>query len=376
MMKINKILFVRKYIIVLCMIALLTACTKEEKIEEKVESQKIVFAVLPKQKFENQSRVFSASASSNNQIKLSFKVQGNITNLKLNVGDEVKKGVLLAKLDSEPYELRVSQARYSLSEANASLQNAKSSYERTKKLYINQNASVSDIDNSKASYNAASAKVQNITKELEYLKLQLSYTKLYAPQDGYISLKYVQENENISSGTPIVLISDKVVDEVRVQVPESYINKIHENDSAEVIFDSLDKNKIFKAKITEVSKFASKNNKTYHVVVKLQNSSSQIRSGMSANVFFKSSDKLENKILYVPSNSVLNEKDTYFVYILKEKENSYIVQKQNVKIGALRKKGYEILSGLENDALVLKAGMSEVYENMEVQIGNLKDIGK
>ncbi|MDC0932313.1 efflux RND transporter periplasmic adaptor subunit [Arcobacteraceae bacterium] len=376
MMKINKILFVRKYIIVLCMIALLTACTKEEKIEEKVESQKIVFAVVPKQKFENQSRVFSASASSNNQIKLSFKVQGNITNLKLNVGDEVKKGALLAKLDSEPYELRVSQARYSLSEANASLQNAKSSYERTKKLYINQNASVSDIDNSKASYNAASAKVQNITKELEYLKLQLSYTKLYAPQDGYISLKYVQENENISSGTPIVLISDKVVDEVKVQVPESYINKIHENDSAEVIFDSLDKNKIFKAKITEVSKFASKNNKTYHVVVKLQNSSSQIRSGMSANVFFKSLDKLENKILYVPSNSVLNEKDTYFVYILKEKENSYIVQKQNVKIGALRKKGYEILSGLENDALVLKAGMSEVYENMEVQIGNLKDIGK
>lgn len=365
----------RKYILVLCIAVLFIACTKEEKKIEKKEEPKIVFAVLPKQKIENQSRVFNASASSNHQIKLSFKVQGNINSLKLHVGDEVKKGTLLAKLDSKPYELKVSQVKYALSEARASLLNTKNNYERTKKLYINQNASASDIDNSKASYNAANAKVQNIKKELEYTKLQLSYTKLYSPQDAYISLKYVQENENVSIGTPIVLISDKVVDEVKVQVPESFINKINEGESVDVIFDSLDENRIFKAKISEVSKFASKDSKTYRVVAKLLDSSTKIRSGMSSNVFFKSLKDIENKILYVPSNSVLNEKNGYFVYVLKKQKKFYIVQKQNVEIGALRKKGYEILSGLENDTLVLKAGMSEVYENMIVQIGNLKDLG-
>ncbi len=156
-----------------------------------------------------------------------------------------------------------------------------------KKLYVNQNASASDIDNAKASYNAANAKVQNIKKELEYAKLQLSYTKLYAPQDGYISLKYVQENENITIGTPIVLLSDKVVDEVKVQVPESFINKIKKGDSVKVTFNSLDKQRSFSAKISEISKFASRDTKTYQVVVKLKDSSNLIRSGgMSANVFF------------------------------------------------------------------------------------------
>lgn len=368
-----------KYILVLCVTILFTGCIKDEKNDSKSvkteESLKTVFAVLPKLKDENQNRVFNATASSNHQIKLSFKVQGNITYFKYKIGDEVKKGSLIAKLDSKPYELKVSQANYALSEAKASAQNAKSNYERTKKLYVNQNASASDIDNAKASSNAANAKVQNIRKELEYAKLQLSYTKLYAPQNGYVSLKYVQENENISVGAPIILLSDKVVDEVKVQVPESYINKLNKDDSVKVVFESLDRNRAYSAKISEISKFASNDTKTYKVVVKLSDSSKEIRSGMSANVFFKNLEEVQNNILFVPSNSVLNDKSGYFVYVLEKSENNYIVKKQKVEVGELRKKGYEISYGLNSNTYVLKAGMSEVYENMKVQIANLKDLG-
>lgn len=370
----------RKYILVLCLAVLFIGCTKEENAKNKKtevkESIKTVFAVFPKLKDENKNRIFNAIASSNHQIKLSFKVQGNITNFKYQLGDEVKKGDLIAKLDAQPYELKVSQVNYALSEAKASAQNAKSNYERTKKLYINQNASASDIDNTKASYIAVSAKVQNIKKELEYAKLQLSYTKLYAPQDGYISLKYVQENENIAIGTPVVLLSDKIVDEVKVQVPESFINKIRKNDKVKVIFESLDRDKAYSAKITEISKFSSQNTKTYQVVAKLNESSKLIRSGMSANIFFKTIENLDNNILFVPSNSVLNDNSGNFVYVLKKEGQNYLVKKQHVAIGKLRKKGYEVLSGLTQNDLVLKAGMSEVYIDMKVKIANFEDLGK
>jgi RND family efflux transporter MFP subunit len=366
--------------LILCLTVLFSACNQKEEKEaasiKQKESIKIVFAVLPKLKDENQNRVFNAIASSEQQIKLSFKVQGNIQYFKYKIGDEVKKGDLIAKLDSKPYELKVSQVQYALSEAKASSVNAKSNYERTKKLYINQNASASDIDNAKASYNATKAKVQNINKELEYVSLQLSYTKLYAPQAGFISLKYVQENENINTGTPVVLLSDKVVDEVKVQVPESYINKIKKNEAVKVIFESIDRNKTYNAKISEISKFASNDTQTYKVVVKLNHSSKEVRSGMSANVYFQNMDEVTSNILFVPSNSVLNDKSGYFVYILEKEDPTYIVRKQNVKVGNLRKKGYEILSGLKQNDYVLKAGMSEVYENMKVQINNLKDLGK
>jgi len=366
----------KKYLFILTIAVLFTACSKEEeKKQPKLESIKSVFAVKVKLKNEEQNRVFNALASSNHQTKLSFKVQGNINYFKYQLGDEVKKGKLIAKLDSKPYELRVSQTKYALSEARASMQNAKSAYERTKKLYINQNASVSDIDNARATYNASSAKVQNVKKELEYARLQLSYTKLYAPMNGYISGKYVQENENVNVGTPIVLLSDKVVDEVKVQVPESYINKLKQKDSVKVVFDSLEKNRVFTGKISEISKFASSNSKTYQVTIKLNNSSGLIKSGMSADVYFKDINTKASSIYCVPSNSVLNDNLGYFVYVLQKMDNHYLIKRKNVEVGELTSDGYEITKGLALSDLVLKAGMSEVYENMKVEVTNLKDLG-
>ncbi len=65
---------------------------RKKKIETNDEqSLKIVFVALPKLKDKTQNRVFNAIASSNNQINLSFKVQGNINYFKYQLGDEVKK---------------------------------------------------------------------------------------------------------------------------------------------------------------------------------------------------------------------------------------------------------------------------------------------
>jgi len=367
----------KNYLLILSTIVLLIACTTEKKEQEKKqEAIKSVFAVNVKAKNQNQNRVFNALASSNHQIKLSFKVQGNINYFKYQIGDEVKKAELIAKLDSKPYELKVSQVKYALSEGKAALQNSKSIYERTKRLYINQNASISDIDNARASFNASNAKVQNIKKELEFAKLQLSYTKLYAPMSGYISGKYVQENENVNTGTPIVLLSDKVVDEVKVQVPENYINKIKKDDLVKVKFDSLDSNRIFSARISEISKFTASNTKTYQVTVKIKNSSNLIKSGMSADVYFKDIHSKDNNSYIVPSNCVLNDNDGYFVYVLVKEKDLYKVKRKIVEVGELSNSGYEITKGLSLDDLVLKAGMSEVYEDMKVTVSNLKDLGK
>ena len=368
----KKIFKMSLFLLLTCLI--FTSCAKKDETKNKKEDiVKSVFVIKPISKNDNQNRIFNALAKSGTHLNLSFKVQGNLNFFKFQIGDEIKKGQLLAKLDSQPYELRVSQINYALSEAKAGLQNSKSIYERTKKLYINQNASVSDIDNSRASYNASNAKVKNVKKELEYAKLQLSYTKLYAPNSGYISAKYVEENENVAIGTPIVLISDKLVDEVQIQVPEIFINKIQKNNKVKVVFNSISL-KPFDAKISEISKYALKNEKTYLVVVKLQNTSKLIRSGMSADVYFNFEDKTNTQEYLIPSNSVLNDKKGYFVYLVKKENDKYFIKRKDVSISNLNKKGFEITSGLSINDLVLKAGMSEVFENMEVSIGNIKEL--
>ncbi|MAD41431.1 MAG: hypothetical protein CL623_03465 [Arcobacter sp.] len=366
--------YIKASLILLTLTLLFSSCEKKQEIVEKKDLVKSVYVTFPKINKDNEKRMFNAIASSNNQIKLSFKVQGNLNYFKLKNGDEVKKGDLLASLDSKPYELKVSQVRYAHTEAKAALQNAKNTYDRTKKLYINQNASVSDIDKARANYNASKAKVNNVSKELEYVKLQLSYTKLYAPISGYISSKFVSENENIAVGTPIVLISDKLVDEVTIHLPESYINKVKVGQEVKVTFTSID-NEIFEGNISEISKFISANSKTYLVIVKLKKSSAKIKSGMSADVSFLVLNDKKEEVFKVPSNSVLNDNKGYYVYILRKENNKYFIKRKNISIGKLFDDGFEVFSGLKKDDLVLKAGMSQVFENMEVVIGNKKELG-
>lgn len=368
----------RKYLVVSALlIFILTSCAKKEEVKnEENISLKSVFAIYPKQKEEDEQKIFNGISSSKHEIKLSFKVNGNIDKFNYSLGDEVKKGSLIAKLDSKPYELKVSQVEYILKEAKSGLENAKINYDRVKKLYINQNASSSDLDNSRAKYEALSSKIKNIKKELEYAKLQLSYTKLYSPIDGYISYKFAQENENTAQGRPIVLINDKNIDEVTIHIPQTFINNIKTNDKVKVLFDLPNVTEPIFAKITEISKSTGLKSKTYKVIAKLEKSSKLIKVGMSADVYFNFSKNTEKQTLLIPPNSVLNDKKGYFVYVLKEKDKNYIIKKQEVKVGKLKNFGYEIKEGLTLSDLVLKAGMSEVYENMNVELGNEKELRK
>lgn len=113
----------KKILISLIIASIFIGCTEKEKLDSKVDESKdtikIVFATLPRSKDENENRVFNAISSSNHQIKLSFKVQGNINYFKYKIGDEVKKDSLIAKIDSKPYELKVSQIEFGLKEAEA-----------------------------------------------------------------------------------------------------------------------------------------------------------------------------------------------------------------------------------------------------------------
>ena len=363
----------KKIYLFIAVLLTFSACENKETKKEQTSIVKTVFATKVKPANEDEKRVFAATATSNKKAKLSFKVKGNITHLNVKVGEFINKNQLVAKLDSNPYDIKLSQVKYALNQAKAQLQNHKNSYDRVKKLYVNQNASASDIDKAKAAYEASLANVENINKQLDYAKLQLSYTKLYAPISGYLSQKFLEENENIKAGTPIVFISDKIVDEVSVQIPQNIINKIKKNQSVKVVFNLLE-NKKFDAKVYEISKYSSSKSKTYQVKVKLAKPVDLIKAGMSAEVYFDFNSN-KNRVFYVPSRSVLKDNKGHFVYLLKKQSSNYSVKKQYVKVGELTSYGYEILTNLTKNSLVLKAGMSQVYEDLEVQIANKKELG-
>jgi len=348
-----------------------TGCFNDDKKDEKknIESNVIrpVVVIKPIQKNTARSRSFNGISKADKQIKLSFKVQGSIEEFDLNIGDFVKKGEVIARLDAKPYKIQEQQSSYALIEARANLKNAKSSYERIKKLYINQNASQSELDSAKANFSAIKAKVSNAKEQLSYSKLQSSYTVLRAPKNGFVASVYVQKDENVNVGTPLILLSDKDVLDVTTQVPENFINSISQGNEVEVSFDSL-KGETFKARVSEVAKIASEELKTFQVVVKLKEKDSRIKSGMASTIIFYSNAK-RSDILEVPSASVLNDNKGHFVYVaVPLKDNLATIKRKDIQVGKLTSTGYEVLEGLNIDDLVLRAGMSQVFENLIVKL--------
>jgi len=348
---------------------LFTGCFEDEKEKSQKETTVLrpVVVTKPFQKSASSSRSFNAISKADKQIKLSFKVNGSIEKFDLDIGDFVKKGDVIAKLDSKPYKIQEQQSSYALIEAKANLKNAKSSYERIKKLYINQNVSQSELDGAKANFSAIKAKVSNAQEQLSYSKLQSSYTELRAPRSGFVASVYVQKDENVNSGTPLILLSDKDVLTVTTQVPENVINSISKDDVVQLTFDSI-KGETFEAKVSDIAKIASEELKTFQVIVKLLQKDSRIKSGMASTIVFYSKTKNSN-ILEVPSESVLNDSKGYFVYVaVPLKDKLAKIQRKDIKVGKLTNSGYEVLEGLNRDDLVLRAGMSQVFENLTVKL--------
>ena len=87
-------------------------------------------------------RSFTGTAKSTQESRLSFKVSGTATSVPAQIGQQLRKGDLIAQLDSANFTLQVEQAQAALVEAQAGERNAQSNYERTKGLYANSNASL------------------------------------------------------------------------------------------------------------------------------------------------------------------------------------------------------------------------------------------
>ncbi|MDY6992453.1 MAG: efflux RND transporter periplasmic adaptor subunit, partial [Pseudomonadota bacterium] len=177
----------------------------------------------------------------------------------------------------------------------------------------------------------------------------------------------VEKNENIKAGQPIVVVNCGQRLEVEVAVPESLIIAIQTGQPTTVTFDALPKQS-FAATITEVGVASSQATTTFPVIVRLQDSTPEIRPGMTAEVSFQFAT--QDSTLVVPSAAVHEDRQGRFVFVVEPLENKElaIVHRRAVEVGALTENGLEILSGLQVGEQVVTAGISQLQEGLKVRL--------
>lgn len=208
------------------------------------------------------------------EVALSSEVSGEIIELPIKEGQQVKKGDLLVKINPDLIQAAVSQSqaglqnvRAQLSQAEANLKNAQLNYNRNKELFEKGVISKSEWDRSVNEYESAQANkqaayysVQSAAANLKQSRDNLQRTTIYAPMDGTISKLSVELGERVvgtaqMAGTEIVRVADLNNMEVEVDVNENDIVKVALQDSTIVEVDAYLKRE-FKGVVTEIANSA------------------------------------------------------------------------------------------------------------------------
>jgi HlyD family secretion protein len=290
------------------------------------------------------------------EVKISPDISGEVVELNVAEGDSVKRGQVLARIFADIYALQrdeaasrvnqsaasVENSKAALEALQASLDQAKQSYDRNKKLYDDKVISRSEFEgfettykSALANYNAAKqnikglqAGVQTAQTGLSSANKNLGRTTLVAPMNGVISSLTIKKGERVagnsfSIGTEMMRVADMSLLEVRVDVGENDVVKVHLGDSADVEVDAYN-NRKFKGVVTEIASstksgtggaaLSSTDVTQYEVKIRLdKNSYSDLldpskpksfpfRPGMNASADIKT--KRKDNVLSVPINSV------------------------------------------------------------------------
>ncbi len=315
-----------------------------------------------------QIRVFTGNSQAGISTNLSFKVSGTIQKIDIKVGDNVRRGQIIAEIDPKDYRLQLQEAEAALVEANSQLSNARSNYGRVRQLYESRSASRSDLDGARATFETAKATVDRMQKSLELSRRQVGYTKLTAPTNGTIASKNVQINENVQAGQSIAMLNVGKDMEVALGLPENIINFVEDNMNVDVAFPAIE-NKSFRGVISEVSPSLDPNSASYPVRIKIVNPTSDVKAGMAANITFTfGSDSIE-ELMVVPVTAVGEDSEGRFVFVIQDSDSDITtVQKKYIQVGKLTSEGFEVLSGLSLGERVATAGLQSLLDGQKVRI--------
>ena len=289
------------------------------------------------------------------EVKVSPDVSGEIVELQVQEGDSVKRGSILARIYGDIYTTQRDQASAIVNQQQASVENnraqleslksslalAQRTFDRQKKLLDDKVISAAEFEQAdnalqaaKANYNAAlqgirsgQAGVQSARSSLLRANKDLSRTVVLAPMDGVVSLLNVKKGERVvgnsmMAGTEMMRIADMSKIEVRVDVGENDIPKVHLGDSALVEVDAYN-NRKFKGLVTQIASSSAGANQpgvqlndvtNYKVYIRLLPDSYKdlidpsrpknfpFRPGMTASADILT--KTKNNVLAVSINSV------------------------------------------------------------------------
>ena len=365
---INKLI---TYLIAIITFLFLQSCSEPE---QKELLPKPVFAMEIGSYDALAKRSFPGRAKASQEVNQSFRVAGPLIEFPVKVGDEVKAGDLVARMDPTDYITALRNLEGQLAREQARSKRAQADLVRLQNIYKEDPGATSEtaIDRATQIRDSAAASVRSIAASVDNARNQLSYTELKAPFDGVVVETYVDNFETVRPKQPILRILNPSSIEFIIYVPESLIGYAPYVTAINVQFDALSAVKI-PAVVKEISKEATRATRTYPVtLVMAQPEGIEILPGMAGTAAVES--KLPEEDVFVgieiPATAVFSGKDLSKSYVWVIDQDTMKINQREVQLGALAQRGTQISQGLKDGDWIVTKGVNSLKQDQLVKIIN------
>lgn len=339
-MKTNKI----QHFISLLILPLLVSCSGEKKETEqtKTTNNKVLVRVetVSAQDVEQISE-FTATVQANISNNIAPQTPVRIEKLFAEVGDHVKEGQLLVKMDET-----------NLQQTKIQLENQELEFKRIDELYKVGGASKSAWDAQKTQLDVSRAIYKNLHEN----------TQLLSPVTGIVTARNYDNGDMYSGGSPIFTIEQIRPVKLMINVSESFFTKVKKGKDVDIKLDVYG-DKVFKGKVSLIYPTIDPTTRTFPVEIKIANNDERVRPGMFARVTmgFGTQNHVVAPDLAIVKQSGAGDR---YIYVYKNGKVSY----EKVELGRRMGNKYEVISGVNNGDQVVVSGQSRLNNGMEVEI--------
>jgi membrane fusion protein (multidrug efflux system) len=275
------------------------------------------------------------------------KVQGEVHKLRVEEGDRVRAGQVLAVLDGRQLRLEVVQVEAEL---------AKLERDYRRQIELNEKGLVAA-----GAFEGLKYDLDTLRAKRDLAQLQLSYTEIRAPFAGVVAHRNVRVGQTVQAGAAVFRVTDPTPLKAQVFVPERELQRLRTGQPAAVQVDAI-AGRSFPARVSLVSPTVDAQTATFKVTIEVDDASAVLKPGMFARIGIVFERKQE--ALQIPRIALVETDGEHSVFVVAKG----VVRQRSVTTGLTDSGNIEITDGIGEDEQVVIVGQSGLKDGNKVRV--------
>jgi len=346
-------------LLALSLLPLLAACQDQAlsaaaTAERPVQVQRVAFEPG------DVNREFVGVVRARYESDLGFRVAGKIVTRTVNVGDRVRAGDVIARIDADDLKLQVESARAELSAATSSVAQTAADELRYRTLRERGYAAVADYDRKKTAKDEAEGRLERAQRALDLARNQLAYAELKADADGVITATLAEPGQVVAIGQRVVRLAHRGEKEALVALPETWLGEARK--SVATIRLWSDPKRRFPAQLRELSPQADAATRTYAARFSIADPDDVAALGMTAIVTL--SHASEDDVVKLPLSAIINRGSGPSVYVV---ATDGALSLQPVTLASFTEDTALVTGGVQDGDKVVTLGVQKLIAGQKVR---------